>query len=416
MPQMREISSKAAKASLPTRNTPPTIDNLVTMPDAQPSYSDILIGLIQGPVARVNIGTTPHIDTYNIPVELLRYHSVYLHDEIGRIRSVIEGFVVSKKRKLSEGLIMKVDGEESENSKDESDRNNVGERYLSIDLPVEPKVFELFLKFMYMGSYPSEVDAYHPATKQPLVQVDTHAKQYVSPYAAKLQPLALQSKLSSTPATKNSMAPPPLPTAKTPSARPPTAIASTTPYHFIPPSIHAWLLGARINAVRFMNYSMMHINYNLGRCFSLTPGLIHFVWQRTPPGSVLRILINDILVVYWAQVEIDQSFIDRHPALDHLWMQLFNDYADLKTLVLLGVRGKKNLPPCEAYFVQPQLPAVPPVVVGENHEVVPTPTKDTMEDRGKKARVQEQNSSATDIGASDGKSKEVDVPLPEVAG
>lgn len=290
----------------------------------------------------------------------------------------------NKKRKLSaEDAVagVKVEGDEDEH--DTTSAHNTQEGNMSIRLShVDPQVFELFMKYVYMGSLPSSVD-----------YVGTHAKQHAAPFASsKVQ--------SPMPTAKGSMAPPAVPTPRMPG----TMYAAAQ--QAVPPSVTAWLLGAKLNAMHFMNHAMMHIYSSLGKNFSLTPALIHFIWQRTNPTWALRNFINHVLVVYWADVEPGPSSlcprIDRHPALDESWMQLFNEYADLRATIVLGVRGKRHMPSCEVYYVQSQM--LPGPVVQKNRDAESTCGQQTRANM-EKSKVEALNKSDA-VEVSDSKARE----------
>lgn len=363
---------------------------------------------------RVNIGTAPQIDTYNIPMALLRYHSVYFDEEIVRLKSVQKDSQVNKKRKLSEEPAIKMEEEEDTGHMDASHANSIQKDDPSIDIQwLQPKIFELFIKFVYMGSYSSEVDGNQAITHHPVAPPGTFATPHISPQVAlSAQAPNAQSNVSSTATSTNDRVQLPFPPPKASMARPPTV--STAPQHIIPSSVRAWLLGANIGAAHFMNHAMCHLHSGLGKKFSLTPYLVHYIWQRTPPISALRGFINHVLVAHWAEDDQSRPCIDRHPALDTFWMQLFHEYADLKALILLGVREKRYLMPCEAYFVQPQMQVPAAVAVAKEAQVVVEAiSKDAEQGSNEKGEVEVQEVvQGSKVEVSDGKSKKSDVAEP----
>mgnify|MGYP001940441958 CR=1 FL=1 len=91
------------------------------------------------------VGSPPKL--YNLPIALLCVHSIYFRNEIVRLNATRTENMANKKRKLSSDS-------ESVLQEDTSDEE------MSIKLPdVDPTIFGLFLKFIYQGRYPPNVDA-----------------------------------------------------------------------------------------------------------------------------------------------------------------------------------------------------------------------------------------------------------------
>ncbi|KAF3007478.1 hypothetical protein E8E13_004984 [Curvularia kusanoi] len=225
----------------------------------------------------------------------------------------------------------------------------------TIELPnVEAKVFELFLKFAYMGWYPFEIDALLPDRR-----MTNNLPQRSSPYPpvqardlGQVEGSVTPSRADSRPKSSNNVPP----------ATASPTITSLTQFSTIPPSVSAWLFAMSIGAFRFANHAMLHIHSGIGSYFQLTPHLIHFIWQHTPQHSILRRLIIDILLVHWTGSSSTTQCINRHPALNQHWMRLFDSHADLKSLFVLGLGSRKEVMAPEAYFVYPQMPKVAPSV------------------------------------------------------
>jgi hypothetical protein len=57
--------------------------------------------------------------------------------------------------------------------------------------------------------------------------------------------------------------------------------ASASPEHAIPLSIQAWLLGQKLGSVGFMNYAMSRVFYGCGRYWAMSPGVVEYVWAGT---------------------------------------------------------------------------------------------------------------------------------------
>ena len=320
---------------------------------------------IRGSIVPVVVGVSLCTNTYNSPAELLRWHSIYFSNEIHRLNSIVASSESNKKRKLFAEdkltAIMKVEDEGNDHATNLSNPHGVRKEDMVIRLPdVDPMIFELFMKFVYMGFYPFEADA-----PQPVAYIGSSTPQRISRYTSVQATIpALKGTTSMPPVSASSMAPPSSPSPKISTMGP--LGFNAIPYQSIPQSIHAWLLGSRISAFRFMNHAMVHIHSGMGEYFSLTPNLVHFVWQRTPQKSALRKLITDFLLVYWTESVPGRQCIDRRPALNQQWMNVFDAYPDLKSLFVLGLGGRRQMQPCEAYLVYPQMQTAAPVAVKGN--------------------------------------------------
>ncbi|KAJ8112864.1 hypothetical protein OPT61_g4873 [Boeremia exigua] len=363
------------------------------LPGAQLDYPNILIRLIRGPVVKVVVGTLPAADTYNLPAELLRWHSVYFESEIGRLKLAAEASGTSKKRKLCDEdestVMVKVEGDADEHTLDAVDAHDVLNESNTIELPTtDPKIFEMFMKFAYMGFYPFEVD-----TPQSVIYKSPYEQKSTNSYVPATSPTpASRQNGSQTSISVGSMAPPSVPYPKISITKSPKI--HDTPYQSIPPSIHAWLLGATLGAARFMNHAMLHIHSGMGEYFSLTPNLIDFIWRRTTHDSPLRKLITDVLTAYWAEPEPGRAYISRHLALNASWMKLFDVYVDLKSIVLLGVRGTRALQPCGAYFVYPRMSASRAMAGEKGRKVGSTAVASKGTEVGAKEKVKRERGSS----------------------
>lgn len=274
-----------------------------------------------------------------------------------------------------------------------------------IELPqIEAKVFELFLKFAYMGYYPFEIDALLPDQ-----QMSNNLPRRSSPYPpvqardlGKIEGSVITSRADST--TKASSNIPPATASPT--------VNSLTQFSTISPSISAWLFAMSIGAFRFANHAMLHIHSGIGSYFQLTPHLIHFIWQHTPQHSILRRLIIDVLLVHWTGSSSTTQCINRHPALNQHWMRLFDSHADLKSFFVLGLGSRKEVMAPEAYFVYPQMPKAAPAV----SVVKPLDSEDSGMKEGEDVKLpQHRDGEEVVAGPSEGKGKTVVMKFEQVS-
>jgi hypothetical protein len=158
---------------------------------------------------------------------------------------------------------------------------------------------------------------------------------------------------------------------------------------FIPPSVHAWLLGQRLGALPFMNHAISRIYAGIGVYFALTPSLMDYVWKETSPSpkitssssnspsgstpsataktvltpSPLRKLLLDILITHWSRhhpsnpnavvvrsLSVSPNF---SAPLKVAWDRLFDEHTDLRNEFIYGLQGGVQLMPANAYFATP---------------------------------------------------------------
>jgi hypothetical protein len=200
---------------------------------------------------------------------------------------------------------------------------------------LDPDIFVLFLKFIYTGGYHPNVDG-RPTTT-------TSISDATAPYAVPF-------------------AQPPYPP---PITGPNTAVYAPSPNpneHFIPPSIHAYLLAQRLRSISFMNHTLSRIYSGIGTYFPLSPSLINFVWVQTTavsstipstePGSTIwalspiRRLLLDVLIMHWPTQHTNIIARDAPAA----WNMLFDAHRDLRQEFILGLQDGKKVAPVLAYF------------------------------------------------------------------
>lgn len=287
---------------------------------------------------------------------LLCSHSHFFREEVSRHESARACVNGNKKRKISVGdksiarEVKKEDGEsETEGTKD----HGCGQKETVIRLPdVDPAIFGLFLKFVYMGFYPGAVDATPGATRSaPYTTTSTQHDPPYTPAKAAMPP----------PANLNSRQPPPdglplpLPPPNPTKPSPPPAATSREPTS-PPPSIDAYLLSIRLGAPSFMNHALNHIYYGIGKYFALTPRLVDYTWRHTPPGSPLCKLLLAVLAVHWPS--LSTHIIAKHPALNKAWNEVFDTHTELRHEFTMGLQGGAKVAPVQAYFVNTAVPSV----------------------------------------------------------
>jgi hypothetical protein len=332
--------------------------------------------------------------TYTLPVALLCVHSFYLGKEIAGLTTA------SKKRKLSplregEEVEAKVVVEAKDKNKDEK---HTGEKSIKEDkvneervirlTDVDPAIFGLFLKFIYKDSYPPNVDArtptnhYHHRSLTPVPKPTTSG---TGTATALRQP---SSNISSTNSNGHIQATPPLSHMPILMPQPPSP-QDMNQIEFIPPSVHAWLLGQRLGALPFMNHAVSRIYAGIGVYFALTPSLMDYVWKETSPSptitssssdssfrsapsataktvltpSPLRKLLLDVLVTHWSRhhpsnpnavvvrsLSVSPNF---SAPLKVAWDRLFDEHTDLRNEFIYGLQGGVQLMPANAYFATP---------------------------------------------------------------
>ncbi|KAL6706602.1 hypothetical protein ACN47E_005358 [Coniothyrium glycines] len=342
----------------PTKRMTPPASTTVPTPTGIPrtTLPDIFIDLIQGPAIPISVGQGPAARNYVIPVGLLTYHSVYFRQEILRLSTLVNA---NKKRKLSPD-----DAAEAHSKTDNTARTatTTEEGNTILRFPtIDPRIFALFLRFIYQGQYPLSYDArlHHPNTT-----------------------------------TTTTMTPP-------------------TTLEPIPPCILAWLLAQRLSALPFMNHATIHIYNGIGVHFALTPDLVRYIWTHTTPGiafapaspspspspypsqspspclpppqplspSPLRTLTLHLLLAYWDNNSTTptptttpgmtattttakpakhattnkgpSAFIAKFPALNQAWDDVFAAFPDLRLQFIIGLQGVRRMLPVQAYLAVP---------------------------------------------------------------
>ena len=354
----------------------------------------ILGSRIQGKSVTVIVGQHSLYCTYTLPVALLCVHSFYLGKEIAGLT------MVNKKRKLSpsregEEVEAKVVVEAKDKNKDEkpTEEKSVKEDKINEErvirlTDVDPAIFGLFLKFIYKDSYPPNVDARTSTTHYPhrsLTAVPKSTTLGSETATALRQP---SSKISPANSDGRIQATPPL--SHMPALMPPPpSPQDMNQIEFIPPSVHAWLLGQRLGALPFMNHAISRIYAGIGVYFALTPSLLDYVWKETSPSptitssssnslsgstpsataknvlapSPLRKLLLDVLVTHWSRhhpsnpnavvvrsLSVSPNF---SAPLKVAWDRLFDEHTDLRNEFIYGLQGGVQLMPANAYFATP---------------------------------------------------------------
>ena len=296
----------------------------------------------------VIVGSGPAAPRYTLPIALLRMHSVFFRAEIARLDANNGSSATgpSKKRKLSsEDDVMIVKCDESDNETAEASQKN--EMLIKL-ADVDPTIFGLFLKFLYRGCYPADVDL--------TTALPTH-----NPHAASSVnglPSGYAQAGADTANTNTSAHSQP------PSALLPAAPRTTTSPS-IPPSVHAWLLGQRLGSQSFMNYTISRIYMGIGTRFALMPFLVHYVWNKTAPASctpsstlfpnLLRKLLLDFLVINWSSE--NSRAMPKSPPLNAAWIVIFDTHQDLRRDFIFGLQGGFKMMPVQNYFLKFANPA-----------------------------------------------------------
>lgn len=332
--------------------------------------------------------------TYTLPVALLCVHSFYLGKGIAGLT------IASKKRKLSpsregEEVEAEVVVEAKDKNKDEKPteeksvkEDKVNEERVIRLTGVDPAIFGLFLKFIYKDSYPPNVDARTPTThyhQRSLTAVPKSTTPCPETAAALRQP---SSNISPANSNGHIQATPPLSHMPT-FMPPPPSPQDMNQIEFIPPSVHAWLLGQRLGALPFMNHAISRIYAGIGVYFALTPSLMDYVWKETSPSptitssssnsssgstpsataknvlapSPLRKLLLDVLVTHWSRhhpsnpnavvvrsLSVSPNF---SAPLKVAWDRVFDEHTDLRNEFIYGLQGGVQLMPANAYFATP---------------------------------------------------------------
>ncbi|KAF2133502.1 hypothetical protein P153DRAFT_393320 [Dothidotthia symphoricarpi CBS 119687] len=358
MHQQTPASSPVSHPAIKTSTAPST--------SGRYAHPDMFLEMLQGSAIVVVVGTGPQAPRYTLPVKLLCAHSIYFRVEITRLNSLSTATAANKKRKLSpdgDEKVMKVEADEPKQDFEKTEA--------VIKLPdVDPMIFGLFLKFIYMGSYPTTVDSristmYNP--RMTTSTIPTSHSPYASPPASTPDNTDTPQGPLTPPSTTNMLvtpAPSPAPSLQTPSVHDST----------IPPSIRAWLLAQRLSATSFMNYATTHIYSAIGTHFFLTPALVDYIWVHTDPSpplppisdsshvstttskpsnsivspSPLRKLTLDILVMYWATPST--NIIAKSAPLNASWNALFDAHRDLRQQFITGLQEGGKLMPVQGYF------------------------------------------------------------------
>ncbi|CAN9100802.1 unnamed protein product [Alternaria alternata] len=340
-----------------------------TTPPPPTSHSDMFLNMIQGKSVTVIVGQHSLYCTYTLPVALLCVHSFYLGKEIAGLT------MVNKKRKLSpsregEEVEAKVVVEAKDKNKDEkpTEEKSVKEDKINEErvirlTDVDPAIFGLFLKFIYKDSYPPNVDARTSTTHYPhrsLTAVPKSTTLGSETATALRQP---SSKISPANSDGRIQATPPL--SHMPALMPPPpSPQDMNQIEFIPPSVHAWLLGQRLGALPFMNHAISRIYAGIGVYFALTPSLLDYLRQRmSSPPPPLRKLLLDVLVTHWSRhhpsnpnavvvrsLSVSPNF---SAPLKVAWDRLFDEHTDLRNEFIYGLQGGVQLMPANAYFATP---------------------------------------------------------------
>ncbi|CAN9297435.1 unnamed protein product [Alternaria alternata] len=268
--------------------------------------------------------------------------------------------MVNKKRKLSpsregEEVEAKVVVEAKDKNKDEkpTEEKSVKEDKINEErvirlTDVDPAIFGLFLKFIYKDSYPPNVDARTSTTHY------HHRSLTAVPKSTTLGPetaTALRQPSSNiSPANSNGhiQATPPLSHMPT-FMPPPLPPQEMRQIEFIPPSVHAWLLGQRLGAISFMNHA-------ISRIYAATA-------KNVLAPSPLRKLLLDVLVTHWSRhhpsnpnaVVVRSLSVSRNfsAPLKVAWDRLFDEHTGLRNEFIYGLQGGVQLMPANAYFATP---------------------------------------------------------------
>ncbi|CAN9083749.1 unnamed protein product [Alternaria sp. RS040] len=340
-----------------------------TAPPPSMSHSDMFLNMIQGKSVTVIVGQHSLYCKYTLPVALLCVHSFYLGKEIAGLTTA------SKKRKLSpsregEEVEAKVVVEAKDKNKDENPTEEKSVKDDKVDeervlrlTDVDPAIFGLFLKFIYKDSYPPNVDARTPTThyhNRSLTAVPKPTNPGPGTATALRQP---SSNISPVNSNGHIQATPPLSHIPT-FMPPPPSPQDMKLIEFIPPSVHAWLLGQRLGALPFMNHAISRIYAGIGVYFALTPSLMDYLRQRmSSPPPPLRKLLLDVLVTHWSRhhpsnpnavvvrsLSVSPNF---SAPLKVAWDRLFEEHTDLRNEFIYGLQGGVQLMPANAYFATP---------------------------------------------------------------
>ncbi|XPS73542.1 hypothetical protein M3J09_005687 [Ascochyta lentis] len=231
-----------------------------------------------------------------------------------------------------------------------------------IRLPeVDPAVFGLFLKYVYMGFYPATVDAQAGSPHSiPHTSKPTHYDSPYTPAKAAMPPPATINSRQALPGSHPR--PSPTPNPNNPQIFTTASIQDGSPHSLIPPSIHAYLLSVRLSAPGFLNQALNHIYYGIGKYFALTPDLVDYICTRMASTSTLRKLILDVLVVHWPSSST--HIVAKYPALNKRWNEVFDAHKDLRHGFTMGLQGSVKVLPVQAYFV-----STAPSTVAKKEEV-----------------------------------------------
>lgn len=311
----------------------------------------------------IQVGTDRNVAKYNLPVALFCYQSHLFRQEISHYNAASAQLRKNKKRKLSPdepatSTRVKADDNEGVTEIHVGDHQQCIEDEVVVKLlDVDPSIFGFFLKYVYKGYYPAAVDV-RPEATRPTVHLNksTQPDTPYTPARASIPP----------PANINSQqAPPggPLPYLPVLASEISTLSLEDNSHHVsVPPSVHAYILAVQLGAPAFLNQTISHIYYGIGKHFVLGPVLVHYIWSNTQPhpfcsSSPLRKLILDVMAVHWSSNTT--HIVAKKPALHKLWNDLLDLHRDLRHAFTMGLQGVRKVLPVQAYFVDTCVPKVP---------------------------------------------------------
>jgi hypothetical protein len=316
---------------------------------------------LKGPVMAITVGSGRHIAKYNLPVALLCYHSHLFRQESLRYEAVRARLGSNKKRKVTTddktlNTEVKIEGSEG-GTETESIKDIVFEKdEAMVRLPnVDPTIFGLFLKYVYTGYYPAVVDAQAGSIRS--TSHNAMPTQQDVPYTPAKVAMPPPANINFRQVPPGGHMPPlPVPDSSTFAL----TLQDSGEHPPIPSSVHAYLLAIHLGAPGFLNQALNHIYYGIGKYFTLTPRLVHYIWSHTSPhpfcsSSPLRKLILDVLVVHWSSTTI--HIIAKHPTLNSLWNEVFDTHRDLRHRFTMGLQADTKVSPVLSYFVDTHTPS-----------------------------------------------------------
>jgi hypothetical protein len=133
-------------------------------------------------------------------------------------------------------------------------------------------------------------------------------------------------------------------------------------------SILAWFFGVYIEAHSFLNHAMQHIYTSIaGGTLRITPTLFEFVWVNTKNkisidgklhANTLRTLFLHLFINHWPHKE--STVLYRAGDMDLVWMTLVRKHEDLFQHFFQGIPEKYHVLSVEGYLVRVDQPAVAP--------------------------------------------------------